>query len=86
MYTRDKLIKLREATKHSQESFGKRLGKGYSKTHISNLENCKADPSFGFIEDLEKFCEEENIIIEDMWALFKKDKNPFNNNDQTSVL
>ena len=86
MYTRDNLIKLRKAAGYSQFTFGKRMGKGYSKTHISDLENCKADPSFGFIEDFEKFCEEENIIVEDVWAIFKKIKNPFNNNDRTGVL
>lgn len=66
---RANLIKLRKAAGYTQEQFGKKLN--VSTTHISDLENRKSDPSFGFIEKLEKFCLSENIEIIDMWELFK---------------
>lgn len=73
MSIRPNLKKLRRKLKCNQTEFGEKVG-GYSKTHISDLENCKADPSFGFIEDVERLCLKEGIIIEDMWEVFRKEE------------
>lgn len=70
MSKRYNLIKLRKEAGFNQSDFADKLG--FSKTHISDIENDKSNPSFEFIEKLEKFCEEENIVVDDVWELFKK--------------
>lgn len=66
---RANLVKLRKSAGYTQEEFAKQLG--VTATHISDLENSKSNPSYGFIEELEMFCLKENIEITDMWELFK---------------
>lgn len=69
---RYELIKLRKKVLgfKTQLEFGKALG--YSKTHISNLELGKSNPSTEFMERLEKYCDDRGIKIQNMWEVFKK--------------
>lgn len=65
------LIKFRKLNNISQEELSNALD--CSRVHISEIENCKANPSFGLIEKFEIFCNERDIVIEDIWELFKKE-------------
>lgn len=65
------LIKFRKLNNINQEELAKELE--CSRVHISEIENCKANPSFGLIEKFEAFCNKRNIVIEDIWDLFKKE-------------
>lgn len=44
----------------------------YSKTHISDIETGKSDPSFGFVEDFVNVCNSKGYYIENVWEVFKK--------------
>lgn len=65
------LIKFRKLNNISQEELASALD--CSRVHISDIENCKTNPSFGLIEKFEVFCSNKNIVIEDIWELFKKE-------------
>lgn len=44
----------------------------YSKTHISDIETGKSDPSFGFVEDFVKVCNEKGFYIDNVLEVFRK--------------
>ena len=69
---RKNLIKLRIDIGLKSKELAKKLG--VSVAYYSNLENGKIDPTFKFIEKFEKFCNEERIVIDDIWELFKKEE------------
>lgn len=60
------LIKLRKTLKLSQEEMAKKLD--VSRPHYSNIENGKADPTFGVMKRFEELFKEQ---YEDIWELFK---------------
>ena len=67
---RKNLIKLLVDHDLTQKDVAKYLG--VTDNHFSMLVNGKADPSFGLIEKFEQLCQEHNIIIDDMWEVWKK--------------
>lgn len=67
---RKNLVKLRVELGLKSQEMAEHLGIG--RVHYSNIENGKADPTFGFIEKLEKLCASKGIVVEDIWELFKK--------------
>ena len=67
---RKNLIKLRIELGMKSQDMAEQLG--VSRVHYSNIENGKNDPTFGFIERLEKLCTGKGIVVEDIWELFKK--------------
>lgn len=65
------LMKFRKLNGISQQELADALG--CSRVHICEIENCRVNPSFALIEKFEDFCNKKNIIIEDIWELFKKE-------------
>lgn len=43
-----------------------------TENHFSLIINGNANPSFGLMEKFEMFCLEHDIIIDDLWELFRK--------------
>lgn len=62
------LIKFRKMRKLSQEEIAAKLD--VSRQHYSNVENGKADPSFGVMEKFEEVFKDQ---YEDFWELFRKE-------------
>lgn len=44
----------------------------YSKTHISDIETGKSDPSFEFVDNFVKVCNDKGVYIDDVWEVFRK--------------
>lgn len=45
-----------------------------SKQQLSRLVNCKTNPSFGLMLEFEKMCNKKNIVIEDMWEIWRAEE------------